>query len=143
MQIADEQICGLLREKGLRVTAPRIAILAVMLNAGCPITESTIAASLAPTAPDKTTIYRTLMSLVEVDLVHKAFVQQRQWHFELAHHCTTHQCHPHFTCIQCQQTECLHGVAAPLIQLPKGLTMTRQQIRIEGICVNCSKNPTP
>jgi Fur family ferric uptake transcriptional regulator len=130
-------IDGLLREKGLRVTAPRLTILSALLEAGSPLTESQLAVRLGDTAPDKTTIYRTLMSLVEADLVHKAFVQHRQWYFEPAHHCTTHQCHPHFTCIRCDQTVCLHDVNTPLIQLPKGMTMTRQQIRIEGVCATC------
>jgi Fur family ferric uptake transcriptional regulator len=140
MHLTDEQIGGQLHEKGLRVTAPRVAILGAMLDAGCPLSESQIAEQLGDTAPDKTTIYRTLMCLVEADLVHKAFVQHRQWYFEMAHHCSTHQCHPHFTCIRCQRTECLHDVTTPLVQLPRGMTMTRQQIRIEGVCTECCSN---
>ncbi len=136
---AEEHVIALLREKDLRVTVPRVAILAVMLQAGCPLTPQQIAERLGPAAPDKTTIYRTLMSLVQTDLVHKAFVQQRQWHFEPAHHCTPHQCHPHFTCVRCRRTECLHGVSAPLVKLPEGMTMHRQQIRIEGLCSQCCK----
>lgn len=137
MSPVDDQIGKLLRQKKLRVTAPRAAILGTLLGAGSPLSESQIAARLGENAPDKTTIYRTLISLVEADLVHKAFVQHRQWYFEPAHHCTAHQCHPHFTCIRCQRTECLHHVTAPLVHLPKGMTMTRQQIRIEGICAVC------
>ncbi len=141
MNPSSNQIDEVLREKRLRVTAPRVAILQTLLNAGCPLSESQIAARLGNAAPDKTTIYRTLMSLVEADVVHKAFVQHRQSYFEMAHHCTAHQCHPHFTCIRCDQTECLHGVSAPLVTLPKGMTMTRQQIQIEGICAACRKSP--
>ena len=133
----ENQAADLLREHRFRVTAPRIAVMAALLDAGCPLTRQQITDRLGEDAPDKTTIYRTLMSLVEADLVHKAFVQQRQWHFEPAHHCSAHQCHPHFTCIRCRRTECLHGVSAPLVKLPKGLTMHRQQIRIEGLCALC------
>lgn len=137
MTHTPKPIGELLRQRRLRVTAPRLAILQTLLEAGCPLSEADIAARLGAAAPDKTTIYRTLMSLVQADIVHKAFVEHRQWHFEPAHHCTTHQCHPHFTCIRCKRTECLHGVTAPLVTLPDGLTMHRQQIRIEGICADC------
>ncbi len=137
MTAAHNSIELLLRQKRLRITAPRVAILQTLLEAGCPLSETDIAGRLGDDAPDKTTIYRTLMTLIEADIVHKAFVQHRQWYFEPAHHCSAHQCHPHFTCIRCNRTECLHGVAAPLVTLPNGLTMHRQQIRIEGICAAC------
>jgi len=128
----NEQIAATLRDKQLRTTAPRVAVMRVLLEAGCPLTQHQIAERLGTASPNKTTIYRTLVSLMEANLAHKAFVQQRQWHFEPAH-----QCHPHFTCTRCQRTECLYDVAIPLVQLPEGLTMQRQQIRIEGICADC------
>ena len=134
----DLRAAALLRQNRLRLTAPRIAVMAALIEASGPLTQQQIAGRLGDSAPDKTTIYRTLVCLVNADLVHKAFVEQRQWHFEPAHHCTDHQCHPHFTCVRCQRTECLHGVSAPLVDLPKGLTLHRQQIRIEGICSSCS-----
>ncbi|NLW83390.1 MAG: hypothetical protein GXY41_03145 [Phycisphaerae bacterium] len=129
---------ALLRQKRLRVTAPRVAVIAAILQSDSPLTQQQIAAQLGDQSPNKTTIYRTLLSLINADVVHRAFVQQRQWHFELAHHCSPIQCHPHFTCIRCHRTECLHDVSYPLVDLPKGMTMYRQQIRIEGICSACS-----
>jgi Fur family ferric uptake transcriptional regulator len=129
----------LLRSSKLRQTAPRIAILTAMLRANVPVTQEQIAEQIGHSAPNKTTIYRTLMSLVEKNLVHKAFLEERTWHFELAHHCGQRQCHPHFTCSQCLQTQCMNGVTAPLVELPAGFTMHRQQIRIEGLCSTCRK----
>ncbi|MCI0499328.1 MAG: transcriptional repressor [Planctomycetales bacterium] len=127
----------LLRSSNLRQTGPRIAILMAMMKANAPVTQEQIAEQLGPLAPNKTTIYRTLMNLVKKNLVHKAYIEGRTWHFELAHHCGQHQCHPHFTCSQCLQTRCIPGVSAPLIKLPEGFTMHRQQIRIEGLCSVC------
>lgn len=138
---ANEQAVAMLRNKQLRVTTPRVAVLAALLEGGCPLTRQQIAERLGGAAPDKTTIYRTLMSLVETNLAHKAFVQQRQWHFEPAHHCSQHQCHPHFTCVRCHRTECLIGTETPLVKLPEGFIMYRQQIRIEGLCPACCKLP--
>lgn len=135
---AKEQAAAMLRNKRLRHTSPRLAIMRVLLEAGCPLTQHQITERLGLDAPNKTTIYRTLMSLVETDLAHKAFVHERQWYFELAHHCTEHQCHPHFTCTRCHRTECLYDVTIPLAKLPEGMTMQRQQIRIEGLCAHCN-----
>lgn len=135
--ILTQKAINLLKSANLRRTSPRLAILHALLEAQSPLTQDQIAEQLGSDAPNKTTIYRTLMYLVEKDLVHKAYVEERTWHYELAHHCGKHQCHPHFTCSQCQQTECLTDVHAPLVELPEGYTMQRQQIRIEGICQNC------
>ena len=130
----------LLNSVNLRQTQPRVAILDILLKADTPVTQEQIAEQIGDFAPNKTTIYRTLMNLVEKNLVHKAYLEERTWHFELAHHCGEHQCHPHFTCSQCQQTQCLPELAMPLVQLPKGYVMQRQQVRVEGICSNCRKN---
>lgn len=135
-----QKVTELLNSAGLRQTQPRVAILEVLLKAGSPITQEQIAEQLGASAPNKTTIYRTLMNLVEKGLVHKAYLEERTWHFELAHQCGEHQCHPHFTCNTCQQTQCLPEVTIPLVQLPKGYIMDRQQVRIEGICQHCQKN---
>jgi len=135
----DRLAVAMLKQKRLRITTPRVAVMTALLQAERPLSQQQIAERLGHDAPDKTTIYRTLMSLVKTNLVHKAFVQQRQWHFEPAHHCTATQCHPHFTCVRCRRTECLIGIETPLVKLPDGLTMHRQQIRIEGLCATCCR----
>jgi len=129
----------LLNSVKLRQTQPRVAILEILLKANAPVTQEQIARQIGETAPNKTTIYRTLMHLVEKNVVHEAYLQERTQYYELAHHCGEHQCHPHFTCSQCQKTQCLPQVAMPLVQLPKGYIMQRQQVRVEGICSNCRK----
>ncbi len=73
------------------------------------------------------------------DDVHKVFVDKRARHYELAHHCTEHQCHPHFTCTSCGQTHCLTEISVPMAKSPpKGFIIHRQQIRLEGLCPACS-----
>ncbi len=134
-----DKAIDLLHSAKLRQTEPRIAILRAMLNAGKPLTQEQIAEHIGQDAPNKTTIYRTLMQLVEKNMVHEAYIEERSQYFELAHHCGKVQCHPHFTCTDCQQTFCLTGVSAPLVEMPNGFMMQRQQIRIEGICPECQK----
>jgi len=129
----------LLKSANLRQTAPRLAILQVLLKADSPLTQEQIAEKIGPDAPNKTTIYRTLTHLVEKNLVHQAYLEDRTWHFELAHQCGKHQCHPHFKCSECHHTQCLTGIHSPLVELPDGFQMQRQQIHIEGICPDCRK----
>lgn len=128
-----------LSEAGLRKTKPRTAVLSALFDATKPITQQQIAEQLSEDAPDKVTIYRTLETLVEADVVHKAYLQDRAWHFELAHNCTRKQCHPHFTCTGCGSTFCLTQLDIPMPRNPyKGYHITHQQVRLEGLCPQCS-----
>ena len=130
----------LLRSVKLRRTAPRIAVLSVLLDAAKPITQDQIALKLGHNAPDKVTIYRILESFLSTELVHKAYTRQRTWYFELAHNCTENQCHPHFTCTSCGDTQCLPEVSLPLANTSKGFAVSRQRVQLEGLCPKCNLN---
>ena len=129
----------LLESVSLRRTQPRLAVLAALLKSHAPLTQRQIAEAIGRSAPNKTTIYRILTQLVEKGLVCQAFLEKRSQHYELAHHCGKQCCHPHFTCRQCEQTQCLTDVEADILGLPKGFVLQRQQIHIEGICSKCTK----
>ncbi len=132
---ADE----LLREVGLYSTACRRATLEVLVRSNRPLSQSQIADQLSDSGFNKVSIYRTLASLVEVGLVHKAFLQERTWRFEAAHRCSETQCHPHFTCIRCGNTHCLTGARVPMVEgFPEGFVIHRQQVRLEGLCPRCA-----
>ncbi|MHC4309336.1 MAG: Fur family transcriptional regulator [Planctomycetota bacterium] len=132
------RIENLLRSVDLRKTGPRVAILSVLLDAHKPLSQDQIAAKLAPTIPNKVTIYRTLESFCKAGLVHKAFMQKRAWHFELADRCTESQCHPHFACKKCGVISCLVGLSVSIVEgLKKGFVIHRQQVRLEGLCPRC------
>jgi Fur family ferric uptake transcriptional regulator len=142
-----------LKDASLYCTEARIAILQVLMQAARPLRQDQIAAQLArdPTqrgisplgaplrALNKVTVYRTLESLIDVGLVHRAFTYKRAWYFELADHCTEHQCHPHFTCTNCGVTHCLTDILLPLAKVSqKGFVVNRQQVRLEGLCPACA-----
>ena len=130
----------MLKTAELYCTEARIAILTTLFEARCPLRQNQIAGRLEQKAFNKVTIYRTLESLVEVGLVHRAFMHERAWHFELADHCTETQCHPHFTCLNCGQTHCLMGISVPMAESPyKGFVIRHQQVRFEGLCPACAE----
>jgi Fur family ferric uptake transcriptional regulator len=128
----------LLRSAGLRVTAPRAAVLEVLLEARRPVTQEQIAESLGRRAPNKVTIYRILEALVAADIVHRAFLQDRTWHFEPAHRCSEHQCHPHFSCTRCGLTDCLTQMKMPLAPRLAGYRIEYQRVQLEGLCPRCN-----
>ena len=135
------KIRDLLRTAKLRRTSPRVAILAILFGARRPQTAEQIAAKLSSNAPDKVTIYRALERFVAAGLVHKAFLQERTWHFELARNCTETQCHPHFTCTSCGDMHCLMEISLPMARSPhKGFVIGRQRVQLEGLCPKCNQN---
>ena len=143
----------ILKDAKLYCTEARIAILQVLMQAGRPLRQDQIAERVAGFQPairgrdtldtknalNKVTVYRTLESLIEVGLVHRAFTYKRAWHFELADQCTEHQCHPHFTCTSCGVTHCLTDILLPMAKVSqKGFVINRQQVRLEGLCPACA-----
>ncbi len=135
----EEQCFHMLEEAGLYRTETRVAVLMVLSRAVRPLRQDQIAERLADKARNKVTIYRTLESLANAGLVHRAFMQERAWHFELAHHCTARQCHPHFTCSNCGTTHCLKEFSMPMAPRSyKGFIIQHQQVRLEGLCPACA-----
>lgn len=129
----------MLKAARLYCTAGRIEILITLIKAGKPLSQDQIALRSGKKRFDKATVYRTLESLLDVGLVHKVFMDKRARHFELAHNCTEHQCHPHFTCTNCGDTHCLKGILLPMAKSPhKGFIIHRQQVRLEGLCPSCA-----
>jgi Fur family ferric uptake transcriptional regulator len=134
----ENEAAQMLRNKGLRRTGPRLLILSVLLNAAEPLNQEQIAREIRGHGVNKTTIYRTLSSLMAADVVHEAVVRDRIQYYETACNCKSHACHPHFICQRCQKTICLTQVHIPSVVLPKGFLRQRQQIRIEGLCSTCN-----
>jgi len=132
-------LSDMLRAANLYRTECRLAILEVLMNSTAPLNQEQIASRLGCKRFNKVSIYRTLASLLEVGLVHRAFIDKRAWHFELADNCTQTQCHPHFTCTNCGSTHCLAGISLPLARIPhEGFVIHRQQVRLEGLCPACA-----
>ena len=135
----DEQARGMLKSAKLYCTAGRVAVVKVLLKADSALRQDQIAERLGKRHFDKVTIYRTLESLLKTGLVHKALVEERARHFELAHNCSETQCHPHFSCTGCGSTHCLTGMSLPKVKSPhKGFRIHRQQTLLEGLCPACA-----
>ena len=111
-----------------------------LLKSNRPQTADEIISAIGKSGPNKVTVYRTLDSMVDAGIVHRAFVEEGIQHFEMADKCTEHQCHPHFVCTGCGRTSCLHEASVPMAtNAPAGLVIQRQQVRLEGLCPACGK----
>jgi Fur family ferric uptake transcriptional regulator len=129
----------LLKAAGFNITKAQILILKHLLKADRPLSREEIVEALGANCPDKVTIYRIMEKFAAKNIVHKAYLRERAWKYELAHNCHPKQCHPHFTCTACRKTFCLTDLFVPLVKgLKKGFVVHRQQVRIEGVCSACS-----
>ena len=134
-----EKINKLLDSAKLKRTEPRMTILEVLLKSNGPQTADEIVLAMGRKGPNKVTVYRTLESMVEAGIVHRAYIEERSQHYELSDKCTEHQCHPHFVCTDCGQTRCLPETSVPMASSPPaGFIIHRQQVRLEGLCPECA-----
>ncbi len=135
-----EKINKILDSARLKRTGPRKAIIEVLLQIKRPQTAEEILAATGKTRINKVTIYRTLDSMIEAGLVHRAFISEEKCHYELADKCSEHQCHPHFVCTDCGKTSCMHDVSVSMAtSAPAGFVIQRQQVRLQGLCPKCNQ----
>jgi Fur family transcriptional regulator, ferric uptake regulator len=122
-----------IRATGLRATHQRVAVLGVLSESSAPMSQAEISARLAH-ARDRSTIYRNLISLTRVGLVHRVDVGDRVWRFEL--HGPRH---PHFVCERCSAVTCLTALelAADRVRAPRALKRGQFEVYLRGVCDKC------
>lgn len=139
LRVARTKLGDVLRSYGLRRTPGRMRVLSVLRSAKRPLAHADILSRLGLPAMDRVSVYRALEAFVKAGLVHQAFVSGRTRVFETADRCRPRQCHPHFSCRTCGGVTCMTDVVFPIAKgLPKGYTVERQKISIEGVCAQCN-----
>lgn len=145
-RLADKQLVDktrhILQSANLRCTPGRMAIIKTLIRTTTPLSESQILETIPQAHLNKTTIYRAMTCFMEAGIIHQAYIKDRSRYYELAHRCSHQQCHPHFTCTQCGQTECMTELNLPLAHTKKGHLITRQKVELEGLCPDCKKYQT-
>ena len=130
----------MLKNSLLSITKPRLAVLSALLKAARPLSQKQISVKSGLKNPDKTTIYRTLETLIKAGIVHRVNLTTKQQHFELAANCSESQCHPHLTCNSCGETFCLTNLSVPKVKKHfNGFIISHQQVQLEGLCSDCKK----
>ncbi len=138
------EIQTLLREAGLRSTAPRIAVLEYFHAHGGPNSHAELFEALAGRGFDRATIYRNLIDLAEANILSRTDLGDHVWRFELkkgvggVEH---NEEHPHFVCIDCGEVACLPGLSVRLeghSKAPKSVVKNKVAVQLKGLCDNCS-----
>ncbi|MEX2592829.1 MAG: transcriptional repressor [Anditalea sp.] len=129
----------ILKDNHLRVTTCRRDVLQTFLHRKIALSHSDLEEALKENF-DRVTIYRTLKTFLENDLIHKVLDDSGATKYALClHDVETHDHeHVHFKCIKCGQTNCISEISLPFIQLPKGYISKEMNLLVQGICKNCS-----
>ncbi|AQT69357.1 Peroxide operon regulator [Anaerohalosphaera lusitana] len=135
---SDKRAKELLSKAKLRRTKQRVDILSALLDGRGPMSQEQISDAIDGTGPNKATVYRAMESLVGKGVVHRAFERNGTCYFELGDRFGDRQCHPHFTCTECNRTHCLTDFEVPMVKSQKGFQVSHQKIELEGMCPRCA-----
>lgn len=136
----------LLKKHDLRLTKPRMAVLAMFQEkSGTAVSIKELMASFSEEI-DKVTLYRTLHTFEDSQLIHRIFDDSGMEKYALCvgtcetddHHAHHNHAHVHFKCDRCEQTECIADAELPKIELPMGYLPKSTNFVVIGICARCS-----
>ena len=135
-----EEAAALLKQKGLKVTPQRLAILNLLRNTKEHPTAETIYKKLASDFPTMSlaTVYKTLEVLKNIGLIQELNVGEGSFRYD-----ANTNSHPHLVCLSCGKVEDLdESVLQNLIEEVKKHTdykLVEQKLYFYGYCPACQK----
>ncbi|MFH6602616.1 Fur family transcriptional regulator [Maribacter algicola] len=136
------EIEKLLNEKKVRPTAMRILIYKFMAQKNSAVALKDIESAFEKA--DRTTLYRSLKTFEEKNVVHQIDDGTGISKYALCEegcNCEIEQdLHLHFHCSNCNETICLTEHRIPQINLPDGYLAEDVNLVVTGICEKCSSN---
>ncbi len=129
----------LIRDLGLRVTAPRLGVLRVLAGAERPLSHAEVVNRLGDDAVwDRATVYRNLVALVGVGLVRVASHAGGICRYELAGE-PRDRAHPHFLCDDCGIVSCLPETEVVTPKKTKwAKSLKAAEVQFVGRCPSCA-----
>lgn len=129
----------IIKNSGLRLTSSRQKIITILIKSQTALSEIDLEKQL--TSCDRTTIYRTLNTLLENGIVHKLidtdgsnkYVLNRSWE-------SSHPDHIHFKCNECGIVECLENLSDQQLKLPEGYKKLYINFVVVGVCDHCNES---
>ena len=135
----------LVREAGLRSTAPRVAVLQLLTRAGRPMSHSEVLGELGSDVWDQATIYRNLLKLADAGLARVVSRVDGVARYAASGDDDSPHLHPHFSCRSCGSVECL-----PKAKLTGRLkpewhrSLEQAELQLVGDCPRCLReSPKP
>ena len=129
-----------LATSGLRFTAQRQHVYDVLLETRDHPNAEEVFMRAKQTIPDISfaTVYNCLDALVKCNLVRQVKLDRGATRF-----CPNMNDHFHFSCDECGEVfdiDSKDQAEAPLVTLPKGFILTRQEVSLRGVCSECVAN---
>jgi len=127
----------LLRERGLRVTASRLAVLELLERSVEPLTHQEVVDRLKTSSWNRSTLYRNLIDLTEVGLLQKSEIGGLA-RFERTGKTGACAEHPHFVCTDCGTVSHLESVTVIFEGRGPAAVMAGQvAVQLRGKCDAC------
>ncbi|MHA7131918.1 Fur family transcriptional regulator [Algoriphagus namhaensis] len=133
---------SILKDHKLRITDCRLEVIGEFLDKKIALSHGDLEETLNKQF-DRVTIYRTLKTFVDKDVVHKVLDDQGVTKYALCSHPHdekeqehNHE-HVHFKCERCNETVCIESISLPAIKLPKGFEKHEMSLLVQGICDKC------
>lgn len=129
----------ILQDHKLRITTCRKEVLRTFLDKKSALSHSDLEEILKEEF-DRVTIYRTLKTFLEKDLIHKVLDDSGATKYALCghgHHSHDHE-HVHFKCEKCGRTICIDEIGLPKVKLPEGFLGKEVNLLVTGVCNKCS-----
>jgi len=134
----SENIKDLLQKRKLKATTSRLRLLTELEKHGSAMSYSSIQLALNPI--DRVTLYRTIESLKEKGIIHKAFQENSEIYYAICgnsceenHH---HHDHVHFKCLKCNTISC-EKLDQSLEFSLSDFIVNKISINLEGVCKFC------
>ena len=131
---------AILKKNNVKPTAMRLLVLQFLMNKSHALSLADIENYFDNS--DRTTIYRTLKTFVERELVHKIDDGTSVTKYALCEdncHCELgSDLHLHFRCNKCKETVCLTDYKIPQIKVPEGFVSENVNLVVKGICDKCN-----
>jgi Fur family transcriptional regulator, ferric uptake regulator len=119
--------CYKLKEAGLRITQPRIAILAALIKSGRPTSIDALHGELGPNSCDIVTVYRCMAAFESIGLVRRAFLINGTSLYEI------NLGDPNRYHVVCKQTNKVEELdAASASELRRSVQLVEDALRAQG-----------
>ena len=133
-----KEICLLLNSKNLKATQTRISLVNILSKASSAISYSSILKELKKI--DRVTLYRTLQSLTENRIIHKAFQDNNDVYYAFSETSLNEKKHDHnhahFKCVECNTISC-EDLLQPIELQLSNFNLHKISVNIEGVCKVC------
>ena len=139
MSYSKDEARQLLHDRGLRSTAPRLAVLRVLQESEQPLSHSEVLDALGETDWDPATIYRNLVKLRDAGLAPVVSRAEGIDRYAIAEPEGDGHRHAHFVCQDCGRITCLPAELTESITMdgPWADSIRKAMVQLRGDCPDC------